>query len=146
MGSKTVVILGALLLGCGGADQEELDSAQQLWLAARPASYETVVRRNCFCGDVDPFRVQIQGATVTSAVRLKPNGVETTVDPGQYQDWFTVEGLFAAVQVAIDERVDHLDVRYDAARGHPVHVDIDPRSGATDDETTYETARLDALP
>jgi len=146
MGSKSLVMLGVLLLGCGNAQQEKLDSAQQLWQTARPASYETVVRRSCFCGDVDPYRVQIEGSTVTSAVRLTPDGVETAVDPGEYQDWFTVEGLFAAVQAAIDGRVDHLAARYDVTRGHPLHVDIDPHAGAVDDETTYETARLDALP
>jgi hypothetical protein len=146
MGPKSVSLIGVLLLGCGNAEQEKLDSAQHLWLAVRPASYETVVRRSCFCGDVDTYRVQVQGATVTSAVRLTPDGVETTVEPSAYQDWFTVEGLFSAVQEAIRDRVDHLSTNYDPALGHPVQVDIDPHAGAVDDETTYETARLDALP
>ena len=133
-------------LGCGNTAQGTLDSAHHLWLAARPAGYETVVRKSCYCADADPYRVQVQGSLVISAVRLSPDGVETTVDPDGYQSWFTVEGLFTAVQQAIDDNVDQLDASYDAQLGHPLHIAIDPSTNASDDETTYEAARLDALP
>jgi hypothetical protein len=146
MGSRLMLVAATLLVGCGNAAQRELDSAQHLWSSGRPTAYETVVRRSCFCGDVDPYRVQVLGADVVSAVRLSADGVETTVAPADYRTWFTVEGLFAAVQQAIDASVDHLEARYDPQLGHPLSITIDPHANASDDETGYEAARLDPLP
>jgi len=145
MGTKLAVLAGLLLAGCSGAAQDDLDSARHLWTSARPTAYETVVRRSCYCANVDPYRVQVDGAAVTSAVRLSPDGVETPIDPADYPSWFTVEGLFTVVQDAIDQHVDRLETQYDDRLGHPLHIAIDPHAGTSDDETTYEVARLDAL-
>jgi len=145
MGSRLAPLAMMLLVGCHDAAQSNLDSAQHRWATARPTAYETVVRRSCFCPDIDPYRVQVSGAEVTSAVRLSSDGIETDVAPADYQPWFTVEGLFSAVQQAIDEGVDRLDASYDPQLGHPVRIVIDPHANAYDDETTYEVARLDGL-
>ena len=54
-----------------------------------------------------------------------------------FQGADSIEDLFAAVQDAIDQRVDKLQVEYDPSFGYPKLISIDPIENAVDEERGY---------
>ncbi|MGH2942806.1 MAG: DUF6174 domain-containing protein [Solirubrobacteraceae bacterium] len=109
-----------------GTAQRELDAAKQRWQAAGIGDYHFTVERQCFCAP--SFR-----GPVTIVVR---GGAPDATTPAAFQDIATVPRLHAIVQQAIDDRVERLDVTYDA-RGVPLAISIDRSSMVADDEIAY---------
>lgn len=117
----------------------DLDSAVARWSATRPAnnSYQIDQRVSCFCiFGGNPFRVTVTSGTITRVVDLS-NGQE--LDASQFSRFRTVDQLFAEVRSALQLPGTLRNVQYDAQRGYPTTVSLDPVKNAVDDEVAYIT-------
>lgn len=116
-------------------ERARLKRAQARWDATRPDAYELEVERTCRCAPPyrAPFDVRVDGDDVSATV----NGASLPDDLSAAA--FTVDGLFAAIDGWLE--ADRLQVIYDAERGIPVRINVDPSSGIADDEVTLEVTR-----
>jgi hypothetical protein len=108
-----------------GTAQRELDAARRDWRDAHVRNYHLTIERRCFCPPESRGPVTI---VVRDDVPLAP--------PAAFADVATVPRLHAAVQRAIDDRVERLAVTY-AARGVPVSIDVDRSTMIADEEISY---------
>ena len=55
--------------------------------------------------------------------------------PGAF---LTIEGVFDAIQGAIDQRAAEIDVSYNSTFGYPTDVSIDPSRSLFNDDTQFQ--------
>jgi hypothetical protein len=108
-----------------GTAQQLLDGARHRWQAADIGDYHFTVERLCFC--VPAFRGPAT-IIVRDGAPLAP--------PSPFAVVATVPRLHAIVQKAIHDRVERLDVAFDA-RGVPLSISIDVSSMIADEEVAY---------
>lgn len=122
--------------GTATDEAARLGRARARWDQARPDSYLIEVERTCRCAPPyrGPFEVLVDGGVVTATV----DGAAVPDDISA--DSFTVDGLFDAIEAWSD--ADRLLVIYDADRGIPLRIDVDPVAGTADDEVTLTTTRF----
>lgn len=130
----------------GNEDAEErarLAGARSRWRGAGISDYSYELRKACFCPVevVGPFAITVRGGAVASVVYL-PTGAPVAPVPERHP---TVDGLFAVVDATLDRNPDRLAIDYDPALGYPRRIEVDTIVRATDDEVTYEAARLSRL-
>jgi hypothetical protein len=129
----------AALAGCSDAPSgpgDDLRAARRRWEATRPAAYAFTFQRVCFCPTeiTRPTVVTVRNGAVES-LRYADDGAP--VD-GRYASLFpTIDGLFDAIDQALERPPASFDATYDADRGYPVRVDIDPIRDAVDEEVGY---------
>ncbi|HEX7878780.1 MAG TPA: DUF6174 domain-containing protein, partial [Candidatus Eisenbacteria bacterium] len=127
-----LLLLVVLLAACGddesGSRMDALRRNRALWQAQGIENYRFMQQKSCFChsDNLLPTRVEVrQGepvrAEVVSDGRLVPAHLSLTVDE-----------VFNRVVQAIEGNYEHLDVTYDAERGFPTHLDMDPGNGVVD--------------
>lgn len=107
----------------------ELAEARAQWEASGLTSYRFQVEVQCFCRDEyrGPFDVIVENGVVVEALR---DG-EPAPDFGPY-DYFTVTGLFAAVEQFAYS--DGITVNFDPDFGFPAIIDADPERNMIDEE------------
>lgn len=134
-------IVALTLAAC--ADEPSSSVAQGprgMWQEAGIVDYTLTIERVCFCPDIGPYVVAVQGGEVVSATR---EGEEVPLDDEMLATWpLTVEDLFAEVDEA-ERTADEVAVEYDEALGYPSRIDIDRIENAIDDEMTYVVRSLD---
>jgi hypothetical protein len=136
-GVTSCVALAALgLAACatGPSDQlAELQRQREQWAAQGISTYVFTVRRSCFCGG--PLHVEIKVGQVAIVRTDLDTGLPVPAELASlYPD---VPGLFAIVQREIELPAAELAVSYDAARGFPARIAVDPIENAVDDEYVY---------
>ena len=107
-------------------DQLQADLNQQyaLWKGLSIPSYAYNFQRDCPCDSIymRPVVVTVLDSAVASvAYADSGNAVPDSI----LQTYFTVEGLFYQIQVAINLQVDSLGVEYDPAYHYPTRILID---------------------
>lgn len=137
----------AALSGCDDgptAPRDDLRAARRRWEGARPASYAFTFERVCFCPVelVRPTIVTVRGGVVES-LRYVDGGAP--VDPRFAGQFPTIDGLFDALEALLARDPAVFEARYDAGRGFPVRVDVDPIRDAVDDEVGYRVRDWRAL-
>ena len=117
-----------------GSAQRKLNAARRKWNRHRPRSYTYRVRLSCFCTSesVQPH---------TFVVR---NG-EPEDPPKGWKYLATAKRLFKLVQRAIDDRPDHLVVKYRKRNGLLKELSVDPETNAADEEYAYYVDRFHRL-
>jgi Family of unknown function (DUF6174) len=115
-----------------GSAQRKLNAARRKWNKHRPPSYAYRVRVSCFCNP----------ESHTFVVR---NG-EPEDPPKAWRHFATAKRLFKLVQRAIDDRPDHLVVRYRKRNGLLKELSVDPEANAADEEYAYFVDRFHRLP
>ena len=142
----TMAVLLLALSACGGGDDDprdldraRLQSARQTWAAAGIHDYQFTLRKECFCttGTTDGagrFVIHVQDDQVQSASNAD-NGTPYSQEDARKLP--TIDGLVDIIENAYDHNADSVLVEYDATRGFPVNIDLDPIRGAADDETSY---------
>jgi Family of unknown function (DUF6174) len=118
-----------------GTAQRELDAARSLWNAQHLSSYRFRVRRSCFCPQETRRERQV---TVRRGTPVHPNE--------HVKDIANVARLFRKIQAAINAEVSSLTVTYDARRGYPRDVAIDPDKQVADEEDYFAARWLKPLP
>ena len=107
----------------------QLASRQAQWAAAGIDDYVLTIERQCFCPEAR-YEITVTGGIVTKVTR--DGG---PVQPGEVQGLpKTIPELFAAVAGQSPEAA--VRVEYDADRGFPTQIEVDPIPNAIDDEYT----------
>ena len=115
-----------------------LAAAEAQWQAssARDA-YVITQTRECFCPfGPTAFSVTVIRDTITLVRNLSTGDV---VDPAQWTLYRTVLQLFAEVRRSLATPGMLREVQYDATRGIPTTLSLDPVLNAVDDEIVYRT-------
>lgn len=133
-------LLLPLLVACADPGLTELEEAREDWARTGSADYQWTVQRSCFCPDVAPIEVVVTGGEVSSATRMPFDAEPVVLEASEYEDWFTVEGMFAIAESALLD-ADEVTVTY-AVDGYPSAIDIDWMRNAVDDETSYAASEL----
>lgn len=148
-----LVVLTAALSACTiitgpdgewGREQRDLSRARRTWTSRGIDDYEFVVRHSCFCslGGV-AVRVIVQNHTVV-AREIDLSGVP--VPPTMAYLYPSIDGLFAIIQEAIDDRADDIVTSYDDRYGFPTDLWIDYDHRVADEERGYTLLRFRELP
>ncbi len=127
-----LVLIAAI--GCE-ATPTEIESNRSLWARTGGHDYQITVERSCFCPDVSPIQVTVVDREVVQAIRLVPDDPQT-IEQADYEDWFTIEGLFDVAEEALDD-ADEVTLDFDADHGFPTAIEIDWMRDAIDDESSY---------
>jgi hypothetical protein len=114
------------------AIQQELNRHYRDWKSQRIASYEYHFVRFCLC-DPNLTRPAVVNV-VDSAVARVTYGDGSTAPDSLLRSFFTVEGLFQQVQVAINLGVDSLVVEYDPTLHYPTKIVVDQDRLVPNDE------------
>jgi hypothetical protein len=112
--------------------EDELREQKAQW-AAQPnmTQYLFNLQVICFCPEVRPVRVRVvSGAVVSATDRTSGEALPAA----SLARLYSVEGLFALIQGAIDRGADKLTVTYDPVLHYPTRIDIDYIRNAIDDE------------
>lgn len=149
--ARHAVLAVSMALGLGGCigpfspsgTEKALEDAREQWDRQGISSYRFRVSRLCFCAPDArrPLIVTVQLGRVTSLTDAE-TGAPFTGDPFMP---VTVDGLFAAVDAALDRDADHVDVRYDPQLGYPLEIAIDESERLADEEVTYYASDLQPL-
>jgi hypothetical protein len=120
-------------------------AAQTRWESVRPARYEIVQERICFCTveSRGPARIEVvvDGFDEDRAFE-RPVGVRAVADgstiaaPAAWH-FHSVQALFTLILRAAAADAHRIEAEFDADAGHPLRVRIDPRAGIADDEVEY---------
>lgn len=139
------LILTLALSGCIGpfspsGPVKDKDEARRLWDRQQISSYRFRVSRLCFCAPDArrPLVAVVVGGQVTSLTDAE-TGAPFEGDPFMP---VTVDGLFAAVDDAIDRDADRIDARYDPQLGYPLEIAIDFSERMADEEVAYYASEL----
>jgi hypothetical protein len=123
------VVLLAAACGDVTSPADELTAARRRWEAWGPASYDLVVGRGaceCLPGATARIVVAVRNGTVS---RYHLEDGRAVVEP--YLSYPDVPGFFEMIAREIaDGRT--VAVRYDAATGAPLQIDVDRQDWATD--------------
>lgn len=116
-----------------------LVAAEARWQANKPASYEFTIDVMCFC----------KLAPQPPAFRVVNDVPSATADLGESTDLYarynTVPRMFSEIRRFIEQKPVKLDVKYDAAYGFPVSIELDMRSDMLDDELKVSVTNFKPL-
>lgn len=143
-GAVVLLVAGGLLWAWGAAASAPLRKNQQLWADRRPASYQYVLQISCFCPTQITSPVQV---TVREGLQPELRHIDSDepVQASFFAQAVPIEGMFAIIQTAQDNRAARLDVRYDPAYGYPSQVAIDGGFEIADDEISYTISQFSPL-
>jgi hypothetical protein len=146
-------LLLAALSGCNGllsdgrdGQREQFSAASSRWDAANISSYSYTLQLACDCGIPalqNTIVVTVQNGTPVSRVYQNSNPAVTAPE-NPFGAYDTVEELFAAVEDAIGEEADLLNVVYDPTHGLPVLLQLDPSSSDPDDHLAFQVTGFTA--
>lgn len=115
------------------ADRTALQTHRALWADQHIDSYTLTSQLLCFCLVRGSLTVQVTNGAITAITDSEGRPTEA----GPFAA-FTVDGLFAEIEAALDQPVDAITVEYDGALGIPLRIAIDAIALAADDERTIE--------
>lgn len=123
--------------GLGDDRDDDLRDARGRWARNGYASYDLTLRQLCFCGFVEPVRIEVRNGEKAATL------IAATGEPLPYPIEFpTVSGLFAIIEDALDRDAHELDVTYHPDLGYPVEIAIDYIENAVDDEVTWRVSSV----
>lgn len=153
-----LLLLTAFLSACGGStpsaptppatadDRTQtvaaLQSAWQAWRASGPASYRYTYRRSCFCLARGPVVVTVRDRQLESVVDAQTGA---PVPPDQLPLYTTVDGLFALLFQAVDERAWDIRASYDGSLGYPREGYVDRSTQIADEELGFSVSAFEPL-
>jgi hypothetical protein len=149
LGLLSVALLGA---GCYSptdgsslprTERERLERNQALWRAQGYTSYRFEYRHHCFCAPAvtDPVIIVVRGGAIVS-INSVAGGAP--VPPERFEQYLTVEALFALARQALGEAAS-ATIDYDPTFGYPTRLDVDWRRDIADDEGSHQASNLQPL-
>jgi Family of unknown function (DUF6174) len=137
--AKWMAVLGAsvsALGGCGDSPdgrRRAAEDALALWLEKGPTSYAYVIQTDCFCPNLEPRRVVVEGDVVRSPL--------DTDSDGRAPESTMTELLQRVVDRAGRDNAT-FEAEYDAELGYLKYEDVDGSSRVADDEFTIKVTCL----
>jgi hypothetical protein len=146
---KFILLTLIFVLAACSAGGSELERNQQRWQGTNVSHYRFDLSIGCFCAfrSQMPLKVEVVDGQIVSMVDVN-GAIVLDTDPNYafFMEYATVEGLFAAVQKAVDENADTITATYDSTYGFPVDVQIDYSQQMADEELYLNAANFEALP
>ncbi len=135
-----------LAAACGSDSEEdrlldELAAARSVWISAAPATYEFTYLRLCFCPNVSPARILVDGGLVIRVIDVESS---TTLPAERNTEFPTVEELFIELDELIRLDPFQMEVQYDPELGYPSFVSVDIEERVVDEEFSYTVEDLTA--
>ncbi len=137
---RAVIAIAATALtasACGddGTGLDDLEDQRERWEAQGISDYTYDIRRNCFCGHVNPVRV-----TVRDGQRIRAYDLERELELiGEEATWYpTVDGLFDILEDAYARDAFSVRVEYDPQMGYPTSFFIDYSENMADEELGFD--------
>jgi hypothetical protein len=120
------------------------DTPSVLWQAQGIDNYRYALQVSCSCMvDVThPVIIEVKGGQVAS-VTYADDGM--AADPMLFEQYGSVEKLFAIIHEAEAQEPARLDVTYDEVTGVPQSIDIDISEQMADEELYLEISGFEAL-
>ena len=124
------------------ATVRELNVARQKWRGLGLSDYRYQFRQICFCAPpvTTPALVTVRGGSLVDAVYVASG--DPVADASRIP---TIDGLFAQLQEAVDERAAEVRVQYDATLGFPTQIYIYRDRRMADEEIGYEVSAVEDL-
>jgi len=119
--------------------ERQLEQNWRRWDRQGIEAYSFVQVSICEClpSFAGPVRIRVEEGVITHVERSLTG---EAVEGGIWDQWRTLDGLFAEIANAIDWRVAYLDVDYDPGRGFPVRVEVDRSAQTADDEMVIQVS------
>jgi hypothetical protein len=138
-------LLAACSLLTGPSDSDRLEDARARWDQVGPVSYDYDVRWVCFCGGPVGRWIVV---SVRNSLVIQARYVDTGLDvePEFFSAIPTIPGLFDQVASIIEGDPYQFDVQYDPGDGHPTMLTVDRIHNAVDDEYSFQSRNLQAIP
>lgn len=135
-----------LAAACGSDSEvdgrlDELAAARSVWIAAAPATYEFTYLRLCFCPNVSPARILVDGGLVIRVIDVESS---ETLPAERNTEFPTIEELFIELDDLIRLEPFELEVQYDPELGYPSFVSVDIEERVVDEEFSYTVENLAA--
>ena len=149
-----VVVLLAVLVAVGLAWQGALPGVNRAgepagtplarWQAQELDSYRYTLQVGCFCIQemTRPVVIEVRDGVVAGVTYA---GDDSAADPALFEQYATVEALFAVIDEAAAQDPARLDVVYDETTGVPLSVDIDISEMMADEELYLDVSDFEAI-
>ena len=149
VGKLTVVLLFAVTC-CSESptksslERRTLEDNRELFRQSVGTSYGYDFQNVCFCGPDTraPVRIEVRDGQFQSVV-LREDG--TAVARERWDQYLTVEQVFASIEDALDESAASVRVAYDPSLGYPRDVFIDFNEMIADEELGFTVENLSAV-
>lgn len=130
-----LLIISAPLLAISPM-QNDLQLHQTRWRDRKIDSYEFTLQIQCFCPPPAniPLKIWVKQGKI---VKVTNSQTQQQLTLPLQPDVKTIDQLFEIINQAIQQKVDHLVVTYDAQWGYPTKIVIDPQKMIADEETSY---------
>ena len=116
-----------------------LAAAEAKWKANKPAAYEFTIEVICFCPP--PLGQNPQVFRVTNGVPARVGASDPQVARA-YDNFDTIEELFAVIKRFTSGYGIRINVKYDAELGFPVAADLDQAENMADDELRFNVTNF----
>ncbi|MFO7679606.1 MAG: DUF6174 domain-containing protein [Chloroflexota bacterium] len=120
------------------------DTPAAVWAAQGIDDYQYTVQVSCFCL-VDATRPVIVEVKNGQAVSLTYADDGTAADPALFEQYNSIDKIFAIISEAEAQEPARLDVAYDETTGVPQSIAIDISEQMADEELYLEISGFEAL-
>ena len=119
----------------------ELERNKVLWQESHPRNYRMTIEyaSGGFYPIASPVMIEVRNGKTVSLKPERANSGSTE----RYRSFDTVEKIFE--QIANYRQAERLMVEFDAVRGYPTKLDIDPSLAAEDDGFNLNVRKLEVL-
>ncbi len=136
-------------IGTAAAPGTALNGAQahtpaEVWAAQGIDDYQYTLQVSCFCmvDATRPVTITVQNGQVASITYVDDG---TAADPALFEQYDTIDEIFAVIDEAAAQEPARLDVTYDEATGVPQSIAIDISEQMADEELYLEISDFEAL-
>ena len=134
-------------ISCTNSIPQELTNNEKLWKDQGLRNYDFTLQRDCFCPEDwrGPVNIQVRNGI---AISVKYVSNEATVTDGKFDNADTIDKLFTILKDAyagkgdFEQKVDTVNVTYNAQMGYPTTFYIDVSQTIADEEQGYTITNL----
>ncbi|MEK6613155.1 MAG: DUF6174 domain-containing protein [Gemmatimonadota bacterium] len=112
---------------------------ESVWNSQTITNYTMEQERLCFCAEMKKVRLTVRNGAITEAVYLDTGDL---VPPGIRAMYYTVPELFTLMRAQYAANPYIMEVLWDATKGYPAQIQVDPRKEIADDEFVINSSNV----
>jgi hypothetical protein len=118
----------------------------RLWESMGSRDYTFLLKATCFCplGRVSPVVIEVRDGKATSVTYVGDNPPDVFY-PELFEEYNTIEKLFAKIQEWIEKGPESFAAEYDEEFGYAKGLSVDPRKNVFDDEFYFRVDNFEML-
>ena len=120
---------------------DEVKANKEKWLSHAVTDYQIEMQKLCFCAP-DAVRLMIFEVSHDEITSVRYADTGEDVDPSLYNQYNTIEGLFALVEQALAKDPEYLSIAYNDDYGYIKELTIDYQENIADDEITIIASNM----